>query len=237
MAFRFKQFAVEDSACAMKVGTDGVLLGAWTELGKKEKSQLLDIGSGSGLIALMLAQRFPHAEITGIDIDGNATEQCNENFSNSPWASRLKAHCISLQQYASPAQERYDLIVSNPPFFQQSLHCPDPQRTQARHTLTLPYEELLRCSLHLLQPTGSIQLILPAQEEEGFLAMSRQQGLYLQRICRVRGRTSKPDKRILLHLGFTQTHTPEETELTLETDDGKRSQAYQELCKEFYLQA
>ena len=235
MAFRFKQFAVEDSACAMKIGTDGVLSGAWAKLNNKGESRLLDIGSGSGLIALMLAQRFPNAYITGIDIDENAVLQSKDNFSNSPWNSRLKAYCTSLQEYSSTTQERYDLIVSNPPFFQQGLHCPDPQRTQARHTQTLPYEDLLHYSLRLLRPTGSLQLILPAQEEENILAMTRQTGYFLQRICRIRGRAHKPYKRILLHFGLEPASHAEETELTLETEVGKRSKAYQDLCKDFYL--
>ena len=235
MAFRFKQFAVEDDACAMKVGTDGVLLGAWAELSNKCESRVLDTGSGSGLIALMLAQRFPNACITGIDIDEKAVRQSMDNFSSSPWSSRLKAYCTSFQQYSTTAQERYDLIVSNPPFFQQGLHCPDPQRTQARHTQTLPYEDLLRYSLWLLKPTGSLQLILPAQEEENILAMARQSGFFLQRICRIRGRAHKPCKRVLLHFVLESADTAEETDLTLETETGRRSQAYQELCNDFYL--
>lgn len=235
MAFRFKQFAVEDSACAMKVGTDGVLLGVWAKSDRKDKIHILDAGSGSGLIALMLAQRFPDAEITGIDIDKDAVQQSQDNFLNSPWSSRLKAYCVSFQQYSTTTHARYDLIASNPPFFQHSLHCPDPQRTQARHTCTLPYEELLQCSLRLLKPTGSLQLILPAQEEKNILATAQQSGFFLQRICRICGRVNKPHKRILLHLGLTSTGIPEETELILETEEGRRTQAYQELCKEFYL--
>ncbi len=235
MSFRFKQFAVQDSECGMKVGTDGVLLGAWAALGCKAPCRVLDIGSGSGLISLMLAQRFATATVTGIDIDQSAIEQSRVNFADSPFADRLHAHCISLQAYGTEARTTFDLIVSNPPFFQESLHCPDAKRTLARHTSTLSYEELTAYAARLLAPDGSLELILPASEENKIVCSAEQQNFYLQRICRVRGRINKPHKRILLAFSRRRTGTPMESELVLETLDGKRTRAYQELAKDFYL--
>lgn len=220
----------------MKVGTDGVLLGAWVKYSTEEDFRVLDIGSGSGLISLMLAQRYPQANIVGIDIDQAAIAQSQTNFSASPWEDRLAAYCTSLQQYSAEEREHFDLIVSNPPFFQQSLTCPDLQRTQARHTQTLSYEELLNGALSLLTEEGQLQLILPAQEEETIVSLAKQKGLHLYRICRIRGRENKPTKRILLHFGKTPSENgTNEEELTLETQEGKRTMAYQDLCKDFYL--
>ncbi len=235
MSFRFKQFEVNDSECAMKVGTDGVLLGAWAEPNCDTPCTILDVGSGCGLISLMLAQRFDTATITGIDIDHSAVEQSRVNYANSPFADRLQAQCIPLQQYRPEYPTTFDLIVSNPPFFQESLHCPDAKRTMARHTSALSYEEILLHAARLLTQHGSLQLILPAAEENDIVRSAIQQNFYLQRICRVRGRANKPYKRILLDFSHTKTNTPIESELVLEALDGKRTRDYQELAKDFYL--
>ncbi len=232
MSFRFKQFAVEDSRCAMKVCTDGVLLGAWAEGDKPLR--ILDIGSGSGLISLMLAQRFPEAKVVGIDIDQQAVEQSRENVVRSPFAERVEILCTSLQDYAPNG--KFDLIVSNPPYFQQSLQCPDAQRTLARHTPSLSYNDLLQHAVRLLREDGSLQLILPAQEEESVVRLATSFHLHLKRICRVRGRENKPAKRILLQfvLGISEEYTVE-SGLTLETSEGQRTEAYRTLAGEFYL--
>lgn len=235
MSFRFKQFEVNDSECAMKVGTDGVLLGAWAEPNCNTPCSILDVGSGCGLISLMLAQRFDTATITGIDIDDSAVEQSRTNFANSPFADRLQAHCIPLQQYRLEDPMPFDLIVSNPPFFQESLHCPDAKRTTARHTSTLSYKELLWHAARLLPRNGSLQLILPAAEENDIVCSAVQENFFLRRICRVRGRVNKPYKRILLDFSRTQNNTLIESELSLGTLDGKRTRDYQELAKGFYL--
>jgi tRNA1Val (adenine37-N6)-methyltransferase len=136
--FKFKQFEIHQDRCAMKVGTDGVLLGAWAPGGKR----ILDVGSGTGLISLMMAQRFPEAQVRGIDMDGEACEEAAENVAASPFADRVEIECCRLQDYHS--EESFDAIVSNPPFFLNSLKNPDSKRTMARHTDSLPFRDLFR---------------------------------------------------------------------------------------------
>ena len=175
MSFRFKQFFVNDDRCAMKVGTDGVLLGCWTPITVHRTPytihptpfRVLDIGTGSGLIALMLAQRCPNAQIDAIDIDTSAIEQAKENFAQSPFSNQLAAYPSSLQTWPD---HPYDLVVSNPPYFQNSLKNPDEGRKQARHTDSLSYQELLSHSARLLNENGHLALILPAEAEEEALA-------------------------------------------------------------------
>lgn len=229
--FSFKQFTIDDSRCAMKVGTDGVLLGAWASTG----SRILDIGTGSGLIALMLAQRVADtAQIDAIDIDPEAVEQAEANFVASPW-STCQAHLSSLQDWTTAEREgSYDLIVSNPPYFDNSLKTPDAQRSLARHTDTLSYEELIACSARLLADSGHLCLILPIEAEATILRLAETQHLYPTRILRVKGTDRKPHKRILLDL--TRTHLHEQSEsLTLMSPSGSRSEAYASLCQDFYL--
>ncbi len=157
--FRFKQFTIRQDRCPMKVGTDGVLLGAWTGVRTTDR-RLLDIGTGTGVIALMLAQRAPGAQITGIDIAD--TSQARENADASPWGDRLTFMTCPVQQF--PAREPFDLIVSNPPFFDDSLLCPDAGRTAARHTVTLPFSELCEAVVRLLAPAGRFAVVLPCSE-------------------------------------------------------------------------
>lgn len=222
MSFRFKQFFIEDSKCAMKVGTDGVLLGAWAPTG----TRILDVGTGSGLIARMLMQRCPEAEVEGIDIDPNAVEQARENG--------VKAFVSSLQEW----QGKYDLIVSNPPYFQNSLKNPDKGRQTARHTDTLSYEELIKHSARLLTEDGQLALILPAEAENEIRQLAGAEGLYLTRVTRVYSKESKPARRVLmafsLDTGMPGYRCTEDT-LVLEDEKGGRSLPYQTLCRDFYL--
>ncbi len=254
MSFRFKQFFVHDELCAMKVGTDGVLLGAWAAslppLGGTEGGLLLDIGTGSWLIALMLAQRFPTAHIHAIDIDANAVQQAQANFTASPWTSRLHAENISLQKYyrkenlnscASEYQNigisepRFDIITSNPPFFCNSLKNPDAARSTARHTDSLSYEELLQHSARLLADEGTLSLILPIEAEDTIIRLAQQYQLFPVRLCRIRGNLRKPFKRIMIDFQKKpDTQCIEET-LTLEEAPNQRSEAYQALTQDFYL--
>lgn len=244
--FRFKQFTVWHDRCAMKVGTDGVLLGAWA--GASESSEeaglsaetssikrILDIGTGSGLIALMLAQRFPHALIDGIDIDPSAVVQAQDNFSASPFRTRLHAYSSPLQDWQP--HEKYDMIVSNPPYFSNSLLCPNNTRTVARHDNMLTFAELLEHSNRLLAPTGCLSLVLPANAEKAILAEARLQNLHCVRLCRVHTTGSKPAKRILITFANQQPEsiplTPET--LCLSTPDNHRSPAYTALTRDFYL--
>lgn len=235
MSFRFKQFFIEDSKCAMKVGTDGVLLGAWTPIDdfrfEVSNFKILDVGTGSGLIARILMQRCPQAVTEGIDIDEAAVGQARENGVN--------ASLSRLQDW----QGSYDLIVSNPPYFQNSLKNPDKGRQTARHTDTLSYAELIRHSARLLTEHGRLALILPATAENEVRQLAATENLFLTHVTRVYSKESKPARRVLLafshlHSAFSHQHSAfsfiEDT-LVLENETGGRSAAYQELCKEFYL--
>ncbi len=206
----------------MKVGTDGVLLGAWCPTG----TRILDVGTGSGLIARMLMQRCPEAEVEGIDIDEAAVEQARENG--------VKAFCSSLQNW----QGSYDLVVSNPPYFRNSLKNPDKGRQTARHTDTLSYNELIAHSARLLKENGQLALILPAEAETEILQIAAQHALSCTRITRVYSKETKPARRVMMVFsrdnGITGYRYTED-KLVLEDEKGGRSAAYSELCREFYL--
>lgn len=219
----------------MKVGTDGVLLGAWTPIDdfrfEVSNFKILDVGTGSGLIARILMQRCPQAVTEGIDIDEAAVGQARENGVN--------ASLSRLQDW----QGSYDLIVSNPPYFQNSLKNPDKGRQTARHTDTLSYAELIRHSARLLTEHGRLALILPATAENEVRQLAATENLFLTHVTRVYSKESKPARRVLLafshlHSAFSHQHSAfsfiEDT-LVLENETGGRSAAYQELCKEFYL--
>ena len=229
MSFRFKQFYIEDSKCAMKVGTDGVLLGCWAnpnltlDIGHL---RILDVGTGSGLIARMMMQRFPEAEVEGIDIDEAAVEQARENG--------VQAYVSRLQEWKK--EEGYDLIVSNPPYFQNSLKNPDKGRELARHTDSLSYEELIDHSARLLREGGQLALILPADKEAEMRQIAASKNLFLTHVTRVYSKESKPARRVLLAFRYqiSDISRTEDT-LVLEDEKGERSKAYQELTKDFYL--
>lgn len=233
--FQFKQFYLRHDRCAMKVGTDGVLLGAWTPVPIADGTQvvrILDVGTGCGLIARMLMQRCPEAEVEGIDINEAAVEQARENG--------VKAYCSSLQEWQivnrqSSNRKSYDLVVSNPPYFRNSLKNPDAGRQLARHTDSLSYEELFLHSRRLLAPNGQLALILPAETEAEVIELATQHSLYCTRMTRVYGRAGKAAKRILLLFGPEKTNVPETDTLVLESADGGRSPQYSALAQEFYL--
>ena len=220
----------------MKVGTDGVLLGAWCPIVNRQSSnrQFLDIGTGCGLIARMLMQRCPDAEVEGIDIDEAAVEQARENG--------VRAFHSSLQEWQNQKSEitnhkSYDLIVSNPPYFQNSLKNPDKGRQTARHTDTLSYEELIRHSARLLKEDGMLAVILPAESETEIRAVAAQYYLYCSRVTRVYSKESKPARRVLLTFEMTKSRNAGITidKLVLEDEKGGRSLPYQDLCRDFYL--
>lgn len=245
--FRFKQFFVRHDRCAMKVGTDGVLLGCWVfgsqELRAKKQERILDIGTGSGLIALMLAQRYAEAQIDAIDIDSDAVVQARENFAASPWADRLHAAQCALQELRAESQERkYDLIVSNPPYFTDSLKNPDAARRTARHNDTLPFGTLIAESVQLLAANGTLAVIIPTEAEDELQRLAAERGLQCVKRCYVHPKPGRPAKRVMIAwTGGDQLRNASATiggtteHLTLEDEQGGRSEAYRELTKDYYL--
>lgn len=228
--FKFKQFTVYHDRCAMKVGTDGVLLGAWTDLSQTRR--ILDIGTGTGLIALMLAQRNPEAQITAIDIDAEAVKQACENFSASPWSNRLKAIQQDVCHYTEFSL--FDTIVSNPPYFVDSLKCTDNQRTTARHTDSLDAKRLLKKVSELLAPDGRFSLILPADQTNELIRIAQIQGLHPSRLTQVITRPGLPPKRSLVE--FQKAVQPiQANELVIELERHVYSEGYTSLTRDFYL--
>lgn len=238
--FQFKQFYLRHDRCAMKVGTDGVLLGAWTPVPIADGTQvvrILDVGTGCGLIARMLMQRCTEAEVEGIDIDEAAVEQARENGVRA-FQARLQEWKMENEKWTNDKWQNgklYDLVVSNPPYFRNSLKNPDAGRQLARHTDSLSYEELFLHSRRLLAPNGQLALILPAETEAEVIELATQHSLYCTRMTRVYGREGKPAKRILLLFGPEKTNVPETDTLVLESADGGRSPQYSALAQEFYL--
>ena len=238
--FRFKQFTVWHDRCAMKVGTDGVLLGAWCPLPSKKprRVRVLDIGVGSGLIALMLAQRLHQREdlfsVLGIDIDCDAVEQSHINFQQSPWKDSLTSQACRLQDMQ--AEHAFDLIVSNPPYFQDSLKNLNAQRATARHTDTLSYAELIAHSARLLQEDGILALVLPIEAEQEILTLAADHGLHPTDITYVHSKPSKPAKRLLIALSpISDSRRPMTETMYIESENTPRSDEYKELTKDFYL--
>lgn len=227
--FRFKQFEIQQDRCAMKVGTDGVLLGAWAPGGKR----ILDIGAGTGLISLMMAQRFPEATVVGIDLDADACSQASENVAASPFADRVNiVHC-ALQNFE--ASGLFDAIVSNPPFFVNSMKNPDSKRTMARHTDSLPFRDLFQGVKSLLSDEGVFSAIVPAEVLEQFVAESCFSGLFLIGKCGVKTVERKQPKRFLLTFGKHRGNGLDEYIETMTDSLGNRSSWYAKITEEFYL--
>lgn len=193
--FRFKQFTVVNERSAQKVGTDGVLLGAWVSLTGGER-RILDAGTGTGVIALMLAQRHPSALITGIDIDLPSVEEASLNFSSSPWSGRLSAGQADFREYAGS----FDLVVSNPPFFVNSLKNPSQRRAVARHDETLSHDDLADGALRLMAPGGRLAVVLPYAEGRAFLDSAQTKGLHPVRVCEVRTLADAEPRRLLVEM-------------------------------------
>lgn len=229
--FRFKQFAVSQDRCPMKVGTDAVLLGAWTEV-LPDHRRMLDIGAGTGVIALMLAQRST-ARITAVDIDAPCTAQAAENFAASPWADRLEALCSPIQGYEP--LEKFDCIVSNPPYYVDSLLSPDGGRNTARHTAGLPFGELVTAVVRLLADRGSFSLVLPPAEMQHFLtaALGR---LFPVRWTEVCSTPRRGVRRILAQFVAVPAPPPIPSRLVIEQGGADSyTEEYRRLTGDFYL--
>jgi tRNA1Val (adenine37-N6)-methyltransferase len=230
--FVFKQFKILQDKCAMKVGTDAVLLGSWVN--STDSKKILDIGTGTGIIALMLAQKSS-ATIDAIDIDASACMQALQNANNCKWNDRIHIHHISLQQFAGSTHHKYDLIVSNPPYFVDSSKALEESRTNARHTDQLPFDDLLNGVLRLLSTDGKFYVILPTKESLVFRDMAEKQHLFLTKLTRVITRTDKPEKRLLMKFEFTQNELKEDSIIIEKESRHCYTDEYTELTKDYYL--
>jgi tRNA1Val (adenine37-N6)-methyltransferase len=229
--FRFKQFTIKQSRSTHKVGTDGVLLGAWSDI--QGADRILDIGTGTGLIALMLAQRTPQTVlIDAVEIDKDDAQQARENVQNSPWPSKINVLHNPVQEF-NP-DYRYDLIVTNPPYFINSWLPPEKKRGQARHTQELSFEDLLLSVKRLLKKSGKLSIILPLQEGMQFIQQAHFHQLYCIRQLAFRSRSQKPVERLLLEFGENPQSIQKE-ELILHGDRDTWSEEYQDLTRNFYL--
>lgn len=227
--FRFRQFIVRHDRCAMKVGTDGVLLGAW---GCVEGKSILDIGTGTGLIALMAAQRNPRAEVLGIDIDEAAVLQAKENIEGSPFHERVS--CVLSDVMALRPTKHFDAILCNPPFFTEDTLPEDKGRALARNNKSLPFPQLIKKVATLLTEKGRFSLIVPVSCMQEILGLCLEERLYLNRRCLVHTSARKPPRRVMLSFSKERTICDEQ-QICLVGDDGKRSMQYTELTKDFYL--
>ena len=227
--FRFKQFCIHHDRCAMKVGTDGVLLGAW---GYVEGHRILDIGTGTGLIALMAAQRNPEAKVWGIDIDEEAVLQARENIAESPFCSRIE--CILQDVLAFETGEHFDAILCNPPFFTEDTLPDDKSRALARNNKNLPFPLLIKKVADLLAEDGVFSLVVPSGLVQEIVGLCLENGLRLVRRCQVHTTAQKPPRRTLLAFSRQNLKCDEQV-LCLMDKDGSRSPQYQELTKDFYL--
>jgi tRNA1Val (adenine37-N6)-methyltransferase len=232
--FRFKQFTIQQDRCAMKVGTDGVLLGAWTPVNHNPYS-ILDIGTGTGLIALMLAQRSYAEQIDALEIDENAYEQATDNFENSPWNDRLFCFHAGLDEFVEEPEDEYDLIVSNPPFYTENYKTDNEQRDLARFAAALPFEELIEAAALLLSENGIFAVIIPYKEEANFLALAKENQLFPIKITRVKGTPITEIKRSLMAFVRNEIINFPIDELIIETDRHQYTPEYIELTKAFYL--
>ena len=230
--FEFKQFAVNQSKCAMNVGTDAVLLGSWVEI--NEAANILDIGTGTGVIAIMMAQKSK-AEIIALDIDASACEQSRENVKNSPWPERISIYNESLQHFATHYPLKFDLIVSNPPYFVDAYKSAEESRNQARHTDQLPFIDLVKSAISLLQPLGRICIILPTKESLKFRELAALNNLFLTKITHVKTTQYKDEKRQLLQFELINKKLIEETLVIEQEERHCYSKEYKELTKDFYL--
>ena len=227
--FRFKQFCIHHDQCAMKVGTDGVLLGAW---GSVDGKHILDIGTGTGIIALMAAQRNPEAKVLGIEIDESAVAQAKENIAESPFSSRVE--CILQDVLTFNPNMLFDAILCNPPFFTEDTLPDDKGRALARNSKSLPFSQLIKKVASILTEDGRFSVIIPYNLIQEFVGTCLIEHLYLERRCIVRTKANKPPRRALLT--FSQKAScNKEQELCLTNDDGTRSEAYKALTNDFYL--
>ncbi|WP_426432297.1 tRNA1(Val) (adenine(37)-N6)-methyltransferase [Winogradskyella sp. HB-48] len=231
--FTFKQFSVNQDRCAMKIGTDGVLLGAWTSI-RHNPFNVLDIGSGTGILSLMIAQRSKAEQIEAIEIDDDAYEQCSENFENSPWNDRLFCYHASLIEFVEEVEDTFYLIICNPPFYSEDYKSENKSRDLARFNDAMPFKHIIYAVDHLLAEDGLFSIIIPKKEENGFIKLASTVGLNTQRILHVKGNPDSDIKRSLIEFSYHET-TVNISELIIETSRHNYTQDYIDLTKDFYL--
>ena len=231
--FTFKQFKIYHDRCAMKVGTDGVLIGSWADTNGVSKA--LDIGAGSGLIAIMLAQRNSDCLIDAVEIDNESFIQAGDNISRCPWAGRIKIFHSSFQDFSAKRKTCYDLIVSNPPYFHNSLTSPVPQRSAAKHSHSLPLQDLIVGTASLLEPDGRFCTIMPVPETKLFIEKAAGSGIFCRRITSVHPNPGKPAKRYLMEFSRWPGEIIRD-ELVVELERRHDySDSFRRLTEDFYL--
>lgn len=232
--FQFKQFTIQQDRCAMKVGTDAVLLGAWCPIDNRPFT-VLDIGSGTGILSLMLAQRSNAEQIDALEIDDNAYEQCVENFESSPWGDRLFCFHAGLDEFIEEPEEEYDIIISNPPFYSEDYKTDNEQRDLARFQDALPFEDLIEAAHLLLSENGIFTVIIPFKEEEKFIDLCAEAELYPVKVTRVKGTPTSEIKRSLLAFKRYELSVLTADELVIETARHQYTEEYIALTQDFYL--
>ncbi len=230
--FAFKQFTVYHDLCAMKVGTDGVLLGAWAHTG--QSGSILDVGTGTGLIALMCAQKSD-AHIDAVEVDASAFNQATQNIAASPWKTRITLHHAAFQAFATQTSKKFDLIISNPPYYRNALKPPGSQRTIARHHDRLTWESLLFYTQSLLNAAGSFCVIIPALEADHFIQLAYFNGLFPHKKTLVRPHSRKAPVRCMLRFSKSGLENCETEELILKNDADEYSSAFREITQDYYL--
>lgn len=232
--FNFKQFTVQQDRCAMKIGTDGVLLGAWCPIDNNPFS-VLDIGAGTGILSLMLAQRSNAEQIDALEIDEEAYEQCVENFENSPWSDRLFCFHAGLDEFVDEPEEEYDIIISNPPFYSEDYKTDNSQRDLARFQDALPFEDLIEAADLLLSENGIFAVIIPFKEEELFIDLCAEVELFPVKVTRVKGSHTTTIVRSLLAFKRYELSVLTADELVIEISRHEYTDDYINLTKDFYM--
>ena len=232
--FKFKQFAVNQDRCAMKIGTDAVLLGAWCPIDNNPKA-ILDIGAGTGILALMLAQRTNADQIDALEIDEEAYEQCVENFEGSPWADKLFCYHAGLDEFVDDPEDEYDLIISNPPFYSEDFKTSDEQRDLARFQDAMPFEDLIEAADLLLSENGTFAVVIPYKEEDRFIELCAEYELYPVKATRVKGSHKTPIVRSLLAFKRFELSVLTADELVVEINRHEYTDDYINLTQDFYL--
>lgn len=237
--FRFRKFNVQHGRSSMRVGTDAVLLGAWAEVQQLHalaQASVLDIGCGCGVISLMIAQRCPHAQVLGVDIDAPSIEEATQNALQSPFAHRVRFCLADIRDMATePTCGRFDLILCNPPYYTEDTLPPEQRRSRARNALHLSFESLVYSVCRIMSEQGTFALIIPMQERDIFVSEAYAKGLHISRECRVQTVQRKQPKRVMLEFRFHPVDHFAPSFLTLQSFDGSRTQEYSLLCKDFYL--